>query len=142
MKNRAAVDAIVAGKNTVYGINTGFGPLCTTVISDEDTRKLQLNLLLSHAVGVGELIPEEISRLMLILKVHSLAFGYSGISMITLQRILWFIDNRITPCVPSQGSVGASGDLAPLAHLFLPLIGHGNVFADGKIKAAIAAQRL
>jgi len=80
-KNRAEVEQIVAEKRTVYGINTGFGPLCTTLISDEDTRKLQHNLLLSHAVGVGELISEEISRLMLILKVHSLAMGYSGISM-------------------------------------------------------------
>jgi len=138
MQNRSAVDAIVEEKNTVYGINTGFGPLCTTLISDEDTRKLQLNLLLSHAVGVGDLIPEEISRLMLILKAHSLAFGYSGISMITLQRILWLIDQKITPCVPSQGSVGASGDLAPLAHLFLPLIGYGDVFVNGKKTPALS----
>jgi histidine ammonia-lyase len=133
IKNRAAVDEIVSEKSIVYGINTGFGPLCTTLISDEDTRKLQLNLLLSHAVGVGDLIPEEISRLMLIVKVHSLAQGYSGISMPTLQRILWHIDNNVTPCVPSQGSVGASGDLAPLAHLFLPLIGYGKVFYEGEI---------
>jgi histidine ammonia-lyase len=131
-QNRAAVDEIVSEGTTVYGINTGFGPLCTTVISDEDTRKLQMNLLLSHAVGVGDLIPEEISRMMLILKVHSLSFGYSGISLPTLQRILWHIENKITPCVPSQGSVGASGDLAPLAHLFLPLIGYGQVFYKGK----------
>ncbi len=130
--NREAVDSIVRENTVVYGVNTGFGPLCTTIISDEDTRKLQLNLLLSHAVGVGETIPEEISRLMLILKVHALAFGYSGISMSTMQRILWHIENRITPCVPSQGSVGASGDLAPLAHLFLPLIGYGEVFENGK----------
>jgi len=130
-RNREAVDAIVLENRTVYGINTGFGPLCTTVISDDETKKLQLNLLLSHAVGVGETIAEEISRLMLILKVHSLAYGYSGISLTTLQRILWHIENRITPCVPSQGSVGASGDLAPLAHLFLPLIGYGEVFAEG-----------
>jgi histidine ammonia-lyase len=134
--NRAAVDEIVAGGTTVYGINTGFGPLCTTVISDEDTRKLQMNLLLSHAVGVGDLIDEEISRMMLILKAHSLAMGFSGISLTTLQRILWHIDNNITPCVPSQGSVGASGDLAPLAHLFLPLIGSGTVFSDGRIADA------
>ncbi len=129
--NRDAVDAIVQENIIVYGINTGFGPLCTTLISDEDTRKLQMNLLLSHAVGVGPIIPEEISRLMLILKAHALAFGYSGISITTLQRILWHIDNHITPCVPSQGSVGASGDLAPLAHLFLPLIGYGEVFENG-----------
>ncbi len=135
-KNRAEVEKIVAEKRTVYGINTGFGPLCTTLISDEDTRRLQHNLLLSHAVGVGELISEEISRMMLVLKVHSLAMGYSGISMDTLKRILWHIENHVTPCVPSQGSVGASGDLAPLAHLFLPLIGYGTVFYKGKIMPA------
>jgi len=135
-KNRAEVEQIVAEKRIVYGINTGFGPLCTTLISDEDTRRLQHNLLLSHAVGVGEIIPEEISRLMLVLKVHSLALGYSGISMDTIKRILWHIENRVTPCVPSQGSVGASGDLAPLAHLFLPLIGYGKVFYRNKIMPA------
>jgi histidine ammonia-lyase len=137
--NRAAIDDIIAEKSVVYGINTGFGPLCTTLISDEDTRKLQQNLLLSHAVGVGDPIPEEISRLMLILKVHSLAFGYSGISFHTLQRIIWHIENNITPCVPSQGSVGASGDLAPLAHLFLPLTGYGSVIIDGEIMPTTVA---
>jgi histidine ammonia-lyase len=137
-KNRAEVAQIVSEKRIVYGINTGFGPLCTTLISDADTRKLQHNLLLSHAVGVGDLIPEEIGRLMLILKVHSLAQGYSGISLPTLQRILWHIDNNAIPCVPSQGSVGASGDLAPLAHLFLPLIGYGKVFFKNKIIPASA----
>jgi histidine ammonia-lyase len=133
---RAAVNDIVSRNITVYGINTGFGPLCTTLISDEDTRKLQHNLLLSHAVGVGDLIPEEISRLMLILKVQSLARGYSGISLETLNRILWHIENQVTPCVPSQGSVGASGDLAPLAHLFLPLIGYSSVHYKGTIVPA------
>ena len=137
-KNRAAVDQVVADKRIVYGINTGFGPLCTTLISDEDTQKLQYNLLLSHAVGVGDLISEEISRLMLILKLHALALGYSGISMPVLQRIQWHIDHNAIPCVPSQGSVGASGDLAPLAHLFLPLIGHGKVFYKGKIISSSA----
>ncbi len=136
-QNRAAVEQIVEDGTTVYGINTGFGPLCTTVISDEDTKKLQMNLLLSHAVGVGDPIPEEISRLMLILKVHSLAMGYSGISLNVMQRIMWHIDNRVTPCVPSQGSVGASGDLAPLAHLFLPLIGYGKVHYKNQILPAI-----
>jgi histidine ammonia-lyase len=131
-KNRTDVESIVAERKTVYGINTGFGPLCTTLISDEDTRKLQHNLLLSHAVGVGDCIPKEISRLMLILKVHSLAMGYSGISMETLNRICWHIENDAIPCVPSQGSVGASGDLAPLAHLFLPLIGYGTVHYKGE----------
>jgi histidine ammonia-lyase len=94
--NRKVIDDIVAANNTVYGVNTGFGPLCTTLISEADTRKLQLNLLLSHAVGVGDFISEEISRLMLILKVHSLAYGYSGISFQTLNRIIWHIDNKVT----------------------------------------------
>jgi histidine ammonia-lyase len=132
-KSRADVEQIVTGENMVYGINTGFGPLCTTMISDEDTRRLQHNLLLSHAVGVGEMIPEETGRLMLVLKLHSLAMGYSGISLSTMKRILWHIDNNAIPCVPSQGSVGASGDLAQLAHLFLPLIGYSQVFYKGNI---------
>jgi histidine ammonia-lyase len=143
--NRAAVNDIVAERNIVYGINTGFGPLCTTLISESDTRRLQHNLLLSHAVGVGEDIPEEISRLMLILKVHSLAFGYSGVSLETLNRICWHIDHHAIPCVPSQGSVGASGDLAPLAHLFLPLIGYGRVQDRGTMmpgKEFLASQGL
>jgi histidine ammonia-lyase len=135
-KNRTDVEQIISERKIVYGINTGFGPLCTTLISEEDTRRLQHNLLLSHAVGVGEMIPEEISRIMLILKVHSLAMGYSGISLPTIERIIWHIDHHVIPCVPSQGSVGASGDLAPLAHLFLPLIGYGKVFYKGKIVPA------
>jgi histidine ammonia-lyase len=135
-QNKAAVDSIVAGHQTVYGINTGFGPLCTTLISSEDTKRLQHNLLLSHAVGVGESIPEEVSRLMLILKVHSLSMGFSGIAPDTVERICWHIDNRITPEVPEQGSVGASGDLAPLAHLFLPLIGYGKLTENGKTEPA------
>jgi histidine ammonia-lyase len=130
-KNRAEVDAIVAHGDIVYGINTGFGPLCTSIISEEDTRKLQQNLLLSHAVGVGEYITPEISRMMLILKAHALSMGFSGIAPSTLERILWMIEHELTPCVPSQGSVGASGDLAPLAHLFLPLIGCGMLLNKG-----------
>jgi histidine ammonia-lyase len=135
-QSRSDVEYMVAEGKIVYGINTGFGPLCTTLISDEDTRRLQHNLLLSHAVGVGELIPKEISRLMLILKVHSLSMGYSGIALATLERICWHIDQDLIPCVPSQGSVGASGDLAPLAHLFLPLIGYGQIFTSRGIVPA------
>jgi histidine ammonia-lyase len=131
--NRKIVDNIVQQKKTVYGINTGFGPLCTTVISEDHTRELQYNLLTSHSVGVGDPVAAEISKLMMILKVHSLSMAYSGVSMKILQRIMWHIDNDVIPCVPSQGSVGASGDLAPLAHLFLPLIGKGEVMAEGKI---------
>ncbi len=128
-----AVGEIVKKGKTVYGINTGFGPLCTTVISEEDTKKLQYNILKSHSVGVGENIPDETVRLMMVLKLHSLCFGYSGINPETLKRIILFLERNITPLVPSQGSVGASGDLAPLAHLFKPLIGFGDVKFQNKI---------
>ena len=132
-QNRKVIESIVQDHKTVYGINTGFGPLCTTIISEEDTKKLQYNLLLSHSVGVGDPVQAEISKLMLILKVHSLAFGFSGIAESTLDRILWHVENNVIPVVPSQGSVGASGDLAPLAHLFLPLIGMGKVYHEDDI---------
>lgn len=131
--SREIVDNIVLNKKITYGINTGFGPLCTTLINSEDTRKLQHNLLKSHSVGVGNHISPEIARLMLIFKIHSLAQGYSGVSIQTLERIIWHIEEDIIPCVPSQGSVGASGDLAPLAHLFLPLIGLGEVMYQGEV---------
>ena len=123
---------IVEKGHPVYGINTGFGPLCTTKISKEETQILQTNILQSHSVGVGKPIDKEIAKLMLILKVHSLAKGFSGISESTLDRIMWHIENDAIPIVPSQGSVGASGDLAPLSHLFLPLIGLGKVEYQGE----------
>lgn len=133
-KSQADVAEIASGDQVVYGINTGFGPLCTTIISKEQTRKLQENILRSHSVGVGAYIPDEVARLMLVTKLHALSYGFSGIAFDTLQRILWHLENDITPMVPSQGSVGASGDLAPLAHLFLPLIGLGKVSFQGKIR--------
>ena len=133
---RQQVGALIAGNKVVYGINTGFGPLCTTRISDEETRKLQINLLKSHSVGVGEPVDPQIAQLMMILKVHALAKGYSGIAPATIERIIWHIDNNVVPVVPSQGSVGASGDLAPLSHLFLPLIGEGKVWFEGEVFAA------
>ncbi len=134
LKSEAHVNTIAKGAKAVYGINTGFGPLCTTTISAEQTQLLQENILKSHSVGVGEPIDKALSKLMLILKVHSLAKGFSGIGKETLDRILWFINNDVIPVVPSQGSVGASGDLAPLSHLFLPLIGYGKVFYKGEIQ--------
>ncbi|EAR02341.1 histidine ammonia-lyase [Maribacter sp. HTCC2170] len=127
------VHNIVEQGHPVYGINTGFGPLCTTKISKEETQILQSNILQSHSVGVGKPIAKEIAKLMLILKLHSLAKGFSGISEATLDRIIWHIENNAIPVVPSQGSVGASGDLAPLSHLFLPLIGLGKVEFQGEI---------
>lgn len=130
------VSKIVARKVPVYGINTGFGPLCNTHIPEKDTCTLQYNLLKSHSVGVGNPIPKEIAKLMLITKVHALAQGYSGVAPGTIDRIIWHIDNDIIPIVPEKGSVGASGDLAPLAHLFLPLIGFGEVEDKGKTMPA------
>lgn len=132
-ESAAAVEKIVANGKPVYGINTGFGPLCTTMISPDQTSKLQENLLKSHAVGLGEHIPIEIAKVMLILKTHALSKGFSGIQESTLDRILFHIENNIIPVVPKQGSVGASGDLAPLSHLFLPLIGLGKVHYKGDI---------
>ncbi|MGM0944267.1 MAG: histidine ammonia-lyase [Bacteroidota bacterium] len=127
-----AVEKIAEGNKVVYGINTGFGPLCTSKISADDTKTLQENLLKSHAVGVGEPVDLEISKLMMVLKIHALAQGFSGIRLETLERILWMLEKEIIPLVPIQGSVGASGDLAPLSHLFLPLIGLGKVNFEGK----------
>jgi len=126
------VKTIVGNNKTVYGINTGFGILADTKISEEDTGILQHKILQSHSVGVGDPVPVEIAMIMLITKVHALAQGYSGIRLETLQRITWHIENNIIPVVPEKGSVGASGDLAPLAHLFLPLIGLGELFFEGK----------
>lgn len=133
-KSAQNVQAIVDSGATVYGVSTGFGPLCDTKISKEDTRKLQENLLISHAVGVGNPIKKEISKLMLISKLHALAKGFSGISIPTFERILWFLEHDVIPVVPEQGSVGASGDLAPLSHLFLPLLGEGEVWFKDEIK--------
>jgi histidine ammonia-lyase len=131
--SREAVETIVREDITVYGVNTGFGSLCTTRISPADAKKLQYNILRSHSVGVGSPIPTEIAKIMLILKVQALAQGYSGIALPTLERLIWHIENDVIPIVPCQGSVGASGDLAPLAHACLPLIGQGKVVYKGEV---------
>jgi histidine ammonia-lyase len=131
LNSQRSVQSMVSRGQTVYGVTTGFGILADTRISEEDTATLQYKILQSHSVGVGEPVPEEIARLMLITKAHSLAMGYSGVQLSTLERILWHIESGVTPVVPEKGSVGASGDLAPLAHLFLPLIGLGEVYYEG-----------
>ena len=132
VQSAAHVQQMVAKDKTVYGITTGFGILANTKINDEDTVVLQYKILQSHSVGVGDPAPAEIAKLMLITKLHALAKGFSGVQLSTLERIMWHIDNDVIPVVPEKGSVGASGDLAPLAHLFLPLIGLGEVFYKGK----------
>ncbi|MFL1012948.1 histidine ammonia-lyase [Flavisericum labens] len=122
---REKVETLANSTKPMYGINTGFGPLCDVKISLEETSLLQKNLLITHAVGVGEPIAKELSKIMMICKVHALSHGFSGIRLHVIERIMYFIENDLLPIVPEQGSVGASGDLAPLAHLFLPLMGEG-----------------
>ncbi|MDP1727120.1 MAG: histidine ammonia-lyase [Bacteroidota bacterium] len=126
---RAYLDKKIADKEaTFYGINTGFGSLCNTKISDNDLSTLQENLLRSHACGTGDMVPQAIVKLMLLLKIQSLAFGHSGVQLLTVERLIYFFNYDILPVVFEQGSLGASGDLAPLAHLSLPLLGEGKVF--------------
>ncbi|WGD34446.1 histidine ammonia-lyase [Olleya sp. YS] len=112
----------------IYGINTGFGSLYNVKISKENLTKLQENLMMSHACGTGDLVPNEIVKLMLLLKIQSISYGHSGVQLQTVQRLIDFYNNDILPLVYTQGSLGASGDLAPLAHLSLPIIGKGKVY--------------
>lgn len=116
----------------IYGVNTGFGSLCDTVIGKDELSTLQENLLLSHACGTGEEVPQNIVKLMLLLKIRGLSYGCSGVSLATVQRLVDFLNLGIIPVIYQQGSLGASGDLAPLAHLALPLIGEGEVYYQGK----------
>tara|TARA_B110000459_G_scaffold189849_1_gene224347 strand:+ start:673 stop:2181 length:1509 start_codon:yes stop_codon:yes gene_type:complete len=133
---RKKVEAMARGKKAIYGINTGFGPLCDTQITPKETNQLQVNLLITHAVGVGAPIDTKIAKAMMVCKVHSLCKGYSGIRLKVIERIIYFIENNLIPIVPEQGSVGASGDLAPLSHLFLTLIGEGEFRIKNKIVSA------
>jgi histidine ammonia-lyase len=130
--NRAYLDNILAGGGTYYGINTGFGSLCNVRIKDNELSQLQENLVCSHACGMGDEVPEEIVRIMLLLKVHGLGQGYSGVRPEIVQRLVDFYNLGIHPVVYELGSLGASGDLAPLAHLCLPLFGKGDVNYKGK----------
>ena len=115
----------------IYGINTGFGSLCNVKISNDNLSQLQENLVKSHACGTGEEVPHEIVKIMLLLKIQSLSYGYSGVQLGTVQRLVDFYNHDIIPIIYNQGSLGASGDLAPLAHLSLPLLGEGEVYYDG-----------
>jgi len=133
---RLKVETMAAGDKAVYGINTGFGPLCDVQITPEETSQLQINLLITHAVGVGNPIDKQISKIMMICKVHALSQGFSGVRLELIERILYFIENDLLPVVPEQGSVGASGDLAPLSHLFLPLFAEGEFWVNDEIVSA------
>lgn len=116
----------------IYGINTGFGALYNKSVGEKDLGALQRNLMMSHACGTGEEVPSDVVRLMLLLKIKGLSYGNSGVQLATVQRLVDFFNNDILPVVYKQGSLGASGDLAPLSHLCLPLIGEGEVLAGGK----------
>ena len=130
-------DKIKKHDKPIYGINTGFGSLYSVNISEEDLSTLQFNLLKSHACGTGDEVPQEIVKLMLLLKIQSLSYGHSGVQLQTVERLIQFYNKNIIPVVYEQGSLGASGDLAPLAHLCLPLIGEGEVYFEGiKIKSS------
>ena len=123
-------------KEPIYGINTGFGSLCDVQIPDTDLEKLQQNLVMSHSCGTGDEVPQEIVKLMLLLKIQSLSYGKSGVQLATVERLIDFYNMDMLPVVYQQGSLGASGDLAPLAHLCLPLIGMGEVNFNGKRQQA------
>jgi histidine ammonia-lyase len=136
---RDVIERLVAEGAVVYGVTTGFGDLAGTKIDAAETNRLQENLLMSHAAGVGPALPREVVRAMLLLRANTLALGHSGCRPIIVDRLLAFLDAGIHPVVPEQGSVGASGDLAPLAHLALPLIGRGEVEFNGQRLPALVA---
>ena len=138
-KGAATIAAIVAEGRTVYGVNTGFGLLANTSIAPEDLETLQKNLVLSHACGVGPLLDDAVVRLLMVLKISSLSKGASGIRRETLETLVELVNADVLPCIPSKGSVGASGDLAPLAHMSCVLIGVGEARADGETLSAEAA---
>ena len=142
LKSRERIEVQLKNGAVIYGVNTGFGQLATIRIHDEDNELLQLNLLRSDATGVGEPFPVEVVRTMMILRANALARGYSGIRLETLELLLALINQHVTPVVPSQGSVGASGDLAPLSHLALVLVGEGKAYYNGQLYPGVEALKL
>ena len=135
----ASIDRIVAGGETVYGVNTGFGSLANTRIPEGRLAELQRNLILSHSAGLGDPLPRHVTRLMIVLKLLGLGRGYSGVRPLIIDALQGLLDRDAIPLIPSQGSVGASGDLAPLAHLIAALMGHGSIDVAGAVMPAAAA---
>jgi len=131
-----AVKKVVEDKITVYGINTGFGSLANQIIPTEKLKQLQHNIVLSHACGTGELLADKVVALILLLKINNLSQGYSGVRLELIEALITLYNHKVYPCIPSKGSVGASGDLVPLAHMSLALLGVGNVRYQGKIISA------
>ena len=124
---------IATAEAPIYGVTTGFGSLCKVSIDEDKLSQLQINLMMSHACGEGDRVPTDVVRLMIFFKIQSLSYGYSGIKLDTVERLIEFFNHGVCPVVYQQGSVGASGDLVPLAHLCLPLVGLGHVEYEGKI---------
>ncbi len=131
-ESRAIVDKFVDEGKVVYGITTGFGKFSDTVISKEDTAELQRNLIISHACGVGKPFSEEVTRAIMLLRVNNLVKGYSGARLSTIETLVAMINEGVHPVIPEKGSLGASGDLAPLSHMVLPLIGVGEAMYKGE----------
>jgi len=141
-ESRNTLERLLEEGRVIYGVNTGFGKLASVRIPDSDIEKLQVNLLRSHATGTGEPLPEEVVRGMLFLRLFSLSKGYSGVRWVLIERLKEFLNARLHPVVPRYGSVGASGDLVPLAHMALPLIGEGEVYLRHTRYPALVAHRM
>jgi len=133
LKSRRIVDKILLEERPVYGVSTGFGDFSTVFIEKDKRAQLQRNLILSHATGVGEHLSKDVVRAAMLLRANSLAKGYSGIRLETVKMLLAMLNKEITPAIPCKGSVGASGDLAPLSHMVLVMLGEGEAYLDGKL---------
>ncbi len=141
-RSTQVVEQVIAEGRTVYGINTGFGLLANTKIAPEDLETLQRSIVLSHAAGIGKFMSDETVRLMMVLKINSLARGFSGIRLEVLEALMSLVNHQVYPCVPKKGSVGASGDLAPLAHMSTVLLGEGQARHNGEIISGLEALKL
>ncbi|PNH94294.1 histidine ammonia-lyase [Vibrio diazotrophicus] len=141
-RSTKVVEQVIAEGRTVYGINTGFGLLANTKIAPEDLETLQRSIVLSHAAGIGKFMSDETVRLMMVLKINSLARGFSGIRLEVLEALMALVNHQVYPCVPKKGSVGASGDLAPLAHMSTVLLGEGQARHNGEIISGLEALKL
>lgn len=137
--SRKIVDKILAEEKPVYGISTGFGDFSTIFISKDQREQLQRNLILSHATGVGEHLSEDVVRSAMMLRANSLAKGYSGIRLSTVEMLLSMLNKKICPAIPAKGSVGASGDLAPLSHMVLTMLGEGHAYVNGQLLTSTEA---
>lgn len=140
--SRKIVEDIVSEGRVVYGITTGFGKFCDKFIPREESKKLQRNLIISHAVGAGEMFDEDIVRAIILLRINNLAKGYSGIRLETIETMMALLNKRVTPRIPQKGSLGSSGDLVPLAHMVLPMLGLGEATYEGAVYHGAKAMEL